>query len=296
MRIRSWSATDVGLKRDHNEDSHLIDDEIGLYIVADGMGGHAAGEKASRLAIETISATVMEGIKNIPKRSDEGRDSETPPEATDDPLEKLITDAVRNASAAILNTVEKNPNLYGMGTTVSALLIHEGRAFFGHVGDSRIYKISEEGIKQVTNDHSLVQEQVDAGIITKEEAERSHFKNIITRSVGFEPDLDVDTAYIHIRLGDRFLICSDGLSNPVRENELYREALNRDGAACLRRLIEMANERGGDDNITGVLLEVTGDDGETHDTVQIQTVDGDDEPADEDSRKTLVLTRITEKD
>ncbi len=251
MRIKSWSITDVGLKRDHNEDSHFRDDDLMLYVVADGMGGHAAGETASRTAIDTIA----EVVESLESHLD---DDSSAPQANgdDDPVQQVITKAIQGASKAILDLVAHNASLHGMGTTVSALLFLNDHASYGHVGDSRIYRIRNGNIQQISTDHSLVQEQVDAGIITKEEAERSKFKNIITRSVGFESLVEVDTAYVPVKIGDRFLLCSDGLTNNVRDEEIARITETEPPERALENLIQLTNQRGGDDNSTIVFLEV----------------------------------------
>ena len=251
MRIKSWSITDVGLKRDHNEDSHFRDDDLMLYVVADGMGGHAAGETASRTAIETISKEVEALEDGL-----DGMDASQVSGGADDPVQKVISKAIQRASKAILDQVSRNPNLHGMGTTVSALLFLNDHASYGHVGDSRIYRIRNGNIQQISTDHSLVQEQVDAGIITQEEAEKSKFKNIITRSVGFESHVEVDTAYVPVQIGDRFLLCSDGLTNNVRDDEIVRITETEPAERALEALIQLTNQRGGDDNSTIVFVEV----------------------------------------
>ncbi len=260
MRMESWAITDVGKKRDHNEDSHLVNDETGLYVVADGMGGHIAGETASRTAVEVMDEVIREKLSQLTPN-----DSQQPATGTrmmfsvEDPVETMLADAVRAASGAILDKIEEDRNLAGMGTTVCSLLFHENKLYFAHVGDSRLYRIHDDQIDQVSTDHSLVQEQVDAGLITKEQAETSKYKNIITRSVGFERDILVDSDLVPCKTGDRFLLCSDGLTNYVTEAEILNIATNKDPETTLGFFVNLANSRGGDDNITAILLQAVAD-------------------------------------
>lgn len=284
MRLRAWAATDVGILRDHNEDSHLVNNELGLLVVADGMGGHAAGEIASSIAVKTVEEVVAEGLAARRKPGTQPpTDVPIPPRAGGSgtmvmaaaPLEqaghqpaavspkiegfaeRLLADAVRKASAAILDVSEQNPDKANMGTTVSAVLMHDGRAYFAHVGDSRLYHAHNGVITQVSEDHSLVQQQIKAGLLTAEDARRSRYRNIITRSVGFDRHIDVDTGEIPVSPGDRLLLCSDGLSNLVRESELFELVTNHPPETCLRFCINLANSRGGDDNITVIVADVT---------------------------------------
>jgi protein phosphatase len=248
-RYRCAARTDVGLRREHNEDSFLVNEDLGLYVVCDGMGGHAGGETASRLAVQTIERELL----SAKLRADDPFASQAP--LDDTPLAGALREAIEGACAAVFRTSRANTELAGMGTTCISLLLHGAYALVGHVGDSRAYLVRGGEVHQLSEDHSLVIEQVRAGLLTEEEAKQSRLKNIITRSVGFEEDVLVDVMGIETQAGDRFLLCSDGLSNLV-ENEEIRDALLGDSLDEVpRALIQLANERGGDDNITVVVVQ-----------------------------------------
>lgn len=253
LKILSFGLTDVGMRRDHNEDSYLVDDDAQLYVVADGMGGHLGGEMASMLAVTTIKDSVRDDRGNVLN----GRAFKGPIEQH--PALMILPKAVKRACAAIFRKAQEVPELQGMGTTVTGVAFIDNYAFFGHVGDSRAYLIRDGRIEQLSEDHSLVNEQLKAGLITPEQARMSRFKHIITRSVGFEEDVAVDTMVVPTLEGDIYVLCSDGLANLVANNEIrdvLQGAFLRDGP---RDLVALANERGGDDNITVVVLYVNGD-------------------------------------
>jgi PPM family protein phosphatase len=250
MKIRNAAQTDVGMKRSHNEDSYLVNAELGLLVVADGMGGHAGGETASRVAIVTIEQEVLEARNRRPEAFRQATSVESAG------IAEVMRDALEGACSAVFHAAHATPGLEGMGTTATALLLHQGFGIAGHVGDSRLYMMRGGEIQQITEDHSLVQEQVKAGMLTPDEARSSRFKNIITRSIGFEEDVLVDVFGVELQTGDRFLLCSDGLSNLVEDYEM-REMLRTCPLDDVpQRLIELANARGGDDNITVLLAEV----------------------------------------
>jgi len=251
LKVVSAGLTDVGRKRNHNEDSFLIDDELQLYVVADGMGGHAGGGTASRIAVETIDKEL--------RKSRESRDN--PFVSVPNLQEALIPEALRNAveraCLAIYTAAQEDPRLSGMGTTVISLVVKDDQAFFAHVGDSRAYLIRGELIQQISEDHSLVNEQIKAGMITPEEAKHSRYKNIITRSVGFEEEVQVDVMGVIIEPADVYLLCSDGLANMLEDKEIHELVLNTPNFQDVpKRLVDMANERGGDDNITVIVVQV----------------------------------------
>ena len=250
IRYRCAAGTDVGLKREHNEDSFLVNERLGLYTVCDGMGGHKGGETASRLAAQTIERELLAAKK---RGGQPFRVSE-PLERS--PLAGALREAMEKACAAVFRKSLRDPELQGMGTTCIALLVHGESAIVGHVGDSRAYLVRGGTLTQLSEDHSLVNEQLKAGAITPDEARHSRFKNIITRSVGFEADVAVDMMGLEVEPGDRLLVCCDGLSNLVDDPEILDvvSAAPLDGAP--RRLIELANERGGDDNITVIVIHV----------------------------------------
>jgi len=250
MIISARGQTDVGRKRDHNEDSFLVDDELGLFIVADGMGGHAGGGTASRLAVETIQ-----------QRLRAARDGDPAPFGRDDPLEEsplreTLREAVEGACRSIWQAAQVDPSLAGMGTTVTAVLASGRNTFVAHVGDSRCYLVRRGRIYQVSEDHSLVNEQLKAGAITADEARHSRFRNIITRSVGFEADVTVDMMGFEVESGDRLVVCCDGLSNQVEDQEILEVVADVPLDEAAGRLIDLANERGGEDNITVVVIHV----------------------------------------
>jgi protein phosphatase len=252
-RFNAASATDVGRRRSQNQDSFAFHPELGLFVVADGMGGHKGGEIASAITVEIMPQEI--------------RKSQQYPHW--DPQEAIIR-AIRAANDAIYDHAQQNPMLRGMGTTVTALLFHGDRLVIGHVGDSRCYffrplaaEQNEDSfpVWQATRDHSLVQEKFRAGLITRAEMRTDRMKNVITRSVGFEKDLNVETYEMKIFPGDTFLICSDGLSGQMSDLDIRKvvdEKLRagRDPQATVKTLIEIANQNGGDDNITSLVVEV----------------------------------------
>ena len=250
-RYRSAARTDVGMKREHNEDSFLVNEDLGLYIICDGMGGHAGGETASRLAVQTVERELL----SARLRPDDPFASQAP--LQDSPLAAALREAVEGACAAVYRTSRANPELQGMGTTCISLLLVDGKAIVGHVGDSRAYLVRDGEVHQLSDDHSLVNEQVRAGLLSAEEAKHSRLKNIITRSVGFEEDVLVDVLGLATRPGDRFLLCSDGLANLVDNNEIRDHLLQHELDEVPAKLIQLANDRGGDDNITVVAAQQT---------------------------------------
>jgi PPM family protein phosphatase len=255
VRLKAASAglTDVGRKRDHNEDSFLIDDELQLYVVADGMGGHAGGGTASRIAVETIDKR-MRDLHASDLALAEGENLQ------ESAIPETIRSAVEQACLAIFAKAQEDPELAGMGTTVISLLIADAHAFFAHVGDSRAYLVRGELIQQISEDHSLVNEQIKAGMITPEEARHSRYRNIITRSVGFEEEVQVDVMGLLGEPGDTFILCSDGLANMLEDNEILEHVRGNKLEDIPPKLIELANERGGDDNITVVAVRLELDD------------------------------------
>ncbi|RYF09189.1 MAG: Stp1/IreP family PP2C-type Ser/Thr phosphatase [Deltaproteobacteria bacterium] len=247
MLIRAASQSDVGQVREQNEDSLLVREDLGLFVVADGMGGHVGGKMASSLAVETIATQLAACVDQLDEPPQTSLDASVVP--------RLLANAVRAACSTIYERAQAEPALHGMGTTVTALLIHHERAFIAHVGDSRCYVQRGERIMQVTDDHSLVNEQIKAGLLSREQARQSRLKNIITRSVGFERDVAVDTFTLAIRPDDRFLLCSDGLINMVDDQEIGATLAAHSLDTVPQRLVEMANARGGDDNITVVCVQ-----------------------------------------
>ena len=248
MEIYAQAATDIGRKKKSNEDTALIDPKLRLYIVADGMGGHAAGEVASAQAVETAREVVSEGLKNL---------SSWEEEQTRHELLSLIENSVRQAGREIYEMAERDISKRGMGTTVSLLLLTPKRGYIAHVGDSRIYLIRGEEVFQLTEDHSLIRELIRSKKLTPEEAENSPYRNALTRAVGVYADTEVDLLDFEIADGDRFLLCSDGLSNYLdTQQEILTVFESGTFESAPSRFVDLANARGGKDNITGLIVEV----------------------------------------
>jgi protein phosphatase len=250
LRIAARGLTDVGQRRDHNEDALLIDVELGLFVVADGMGGHAGGGTASRLAVETIRAALLATKAQDPGLFGSGAEGE------ENPLPDRLREAVDRACAVIFEAAQADAELAGMGTTVTAALVDGRSAFVAHVGDSRAYLLRGGHIYQVTQDHSLVAEQLRLGAISADEAKHSRFKNIITRSVGFEREVLVDLMGLELEGGDALVVCCDGLSNLVEDQEI-RALVADHGVDAVEKLVDLANDRGGDDNITVAVIRLS---------------------------------------
>ncbi len=251
LKIEAWGQTDVGMKRRLNEDVFLLDEGIGLYLVADGMGGHAAGEVASRLAADEIIATFVDRSRV---------ENETWPEhwnmARSATANRLV-DAILAGHERVTRAVSRDVNLRGMGTTVVAAVHPDSSRsiIICHVGDSRAYRLRNGSLEVLTEDHSWVHEQVAAGFLT-EEAARSHpLKNVVTQALGGSTDPRVDILEAELKSGDLFLLCSDGLNSMLTDEEIA-EVLGKGGAlqGISEQLIVRANERGGNDNITVVLF------------------------------------------
>jgi protein phosphatase len=248
--IRSFGGSDVGRRRQANEDAYLCDDELGLWVVADGMGGHAAGEVASQEAVETIYGMVKRA-RRAPA-----------PEAPRDPdvelraAVRLLEGSVQAATYMIYAMSELDSKKAGMGTTISAMMLSAGFMITAQVGDSRIYQVRNDVARQLTEDHTLINWQLKQGIITEEEARTSRHKNVITRAVGNRDYVQVDTSMVEFAEGDVYLLCSDGLHGYLKTEEIP-SLINQGGNESVHRFIDLANNRGGKDNITAVVVQVT---------------------------------------
>ena len=212
--IRSWARTDIGKKRKHNEDSFLTDDDLGLYVVADGMGGHAAGEVASAQAVKSIREALVDGRPVLESFA------RAPTVETRDQVAQLMERAILKACADIHALSSSDLGKRGMGTTVVALLAAGKKAVVGHVGDSRVYLFRNGRAHQLTEDHTIIQEQLKRGLITKEQVATAENRNVITRAVGIQPSVAVDTLVTDLLPGDLYLLCSDGLHGYLTEDEL----------------------------------------------------------------------------
>ncbi|MDT8317801.1 MAG: Stp1/IreP family PP2C-type Ser/Thr phosphatase [bacterium] len=250
MKTVASFITDKGPVREKNEDYFCVDAGLGLYAVADGIGGHTAGEVASRMAVEVIKDFLSneekyEGDKAEGYRDDYSRES------------NMVAEAVRRANTAIHETSKNNSSYRGMGTTLTAALIRGDRLSIAHVGDSRAYLIRTSCIEQITNDHSLVAEQVKMGLISDEEARNSKIKNVITRSLGNTPHVEVDIEEFSIADGDRIIICSDGITSVISDSDILSIASASGGPADLcKTLVKRAADAGCTDNMTVVALHV----------------------------------------
>ncbi len=238
------------MKRDHNEDAFFNSDELGLYIVADGMGGHAAGEVASAEAVQAAHSMVRQAYPKIEAYR------QHPSEETIGGLRRLMESAIQAATYMVFGIAEQDPEHRGMGTTITSMLIVENIAVIGSVGDSRAYLVREDQTWQVTEDHTLVQLQLKAGLITAAQAKKSPRGNVITRAVGPREYVQVDTFVVPIQSGDRYLLCSDGLHGYVESDEIAPVLQGDSPKQSCQRFIDLANERGGKDNITCVVVEI----------------------------------------
>ena len=241
MKLSYAARTDVGMIRTGNEDNFVVDanGDRGLFMVADGMGGHAAGEVASEMAVQIVLRELKE-IKSIGGTAT-----------------KAMGNALRNANRAIHDRTITEVDKQGMGTTASVLMLGDSRYLIGQVGDSRIYLLRDGNLQQVTKDHSYVQEQVDLGNLTPEQARYHPYSNVITRCVGASPDVDPDLYAGEARMGDVFLVASDGLTGMVDDRRLAQLLMSRaEPERKVQSLIAEANGRGGLDNITAIVIQV----------------------------------------
>jgi serine/threonine protein phosphatase PrpC/CRP-like cAMP-binding protein len=250
--LRSWARTDIGRKRKHNEDSYLVDEALGLYAVADGMGGHAAGEVASAQAVKSIREALADGKPVLDSFA------RSPTVESREHVAQLMERAIHKACADIYAMAGSDLGKRGMGTTVVALLAAGKKAVVGHVGDSRVYLYRNGRAHQLTEDHTIIQEQLKRGLITREQVPTAENKNVITRAVGIQPSVAVDTLVTDLLPGDLFVLCSDGLHGYLDDAELPQLfAQERDKLPDL--LIDLALQRGGKDNITAVCLSIEAD-------------------------------------
>jgi PPM family protein phosphatase len=243
--------TDVGQRRDHNEDAVASDTEIGLLVLADGMGGYKAGEVASEIAVLTIVAELKEEMSQL----EPGQvDSVTGMQAEG----LLLTDAAAKANASIFSVSESQPQCAGMGTTLVAALFTNNKVLVGHVGDSRMYRLRGEQFEQITEDHSLLQEQLKSGLITPEQAKLSSNKNLVTRAVGIDPEVELELHEHEVEVGDIYLLCSDGLTDLVDDVDIHATlvGLSSNLEMAANQLVQMANDNGGKDNISVILAKV----------------------------------------
>jgi serine/threonine protein phosphatase PrpC len=249
--LRAAGLTDVGRKRRHNEDSFVIDMGEGLFVVADGMGGHAAGEVAAKIAVDTIEEFITDTSQKMestwPYRYNHQWKFNS----------NRLAVAVEKANERVMSAVAGQPALKGMGTTVVAGVLNGSGLSVAHVGDSRAYRLRGGELRRLTDDHSWVHEQIVTGILTEEEAKSHPLKNVVTRALGGGPSVVPEMQEYELQPGDRYLLCSDGLTTMLSDEEVVdvlRSA--RDPEAVCRQLVDMANEKGGLDNITVIVIDV----------------------------------------
>lgn len=252
LRVQAWAQTDVGRQRKHNEDNYIVDMDLGLFGVADGMGGHAAGEVASETALKVLRKAIEERIEQLRRLVQEN------PEKNRQKILGLVDESVQCAAQEVFSLSRRKADSRGMGTTLSVLLVLGNKGVVAHVGDSRVFLLRQNQIFQLTEDHSLVNEQLRMGLITEEEAERSPYKNVITRAVGAADHVKTDTLFVDLLEGDRFMLCSDGLHGYFQEGEVGPYMAHEKPDTIPQTLIDLANERGGKDNITALLIWVEG--------------------------------------
>lgn len=248
LRIEVAGETNVGMKRNHNEDNFSIIEESGLYVVADGMGGHASGEVASKMAVDSLreffQSTSEDPERTWPYKMDRGKGYEE---------NRLIT-GIKLANLRIFETAQRDARQRGMGTTLVALFAVEDGVYVAHVGDSRIYRVRSGKIEQLTEDHSLLNDYIKMKRLTPEEIANFPHKNVIVRALGMKDTVKVDTRFEKPMENDIYLLCSDGLSGPVTDEQILDICTtSADIKIAASKLIEKANENGGPDNITVVL-------------------------------------------
>jgi serine/threonine protein phosphatase PrpC len=246
------SQTNPGMVRSHNEDSVSYDAELGLVVLADGMGGYNAGEVASGISVSVLSSEVKHSLENAR------------PEDLDASGEELgvilLRDNVKKANLSIFHAAQSQPQYAGMGTTIVTALFYDDRVAVAHVGDSRLYRLRGEEFESITRDHSLLQEQIDSGMISKEDARLSKNKNLVTRAVGIDADVEPEIHMHEVQVGDIYLLCSDGLNDMVEDEDIGStlQMLKSNLPLAATQLIQLANDNGGRDNVSVILVKVKG--------------------------------------
>ena len=249
--LEIFHLSDVGLRRRHNEDAITSDIENGLVVLADGMGGYKAGEVASEIAVMTIA----DELKELMREFQPGR---VHPYSGMQLESLLMQKAVANANQAIYAVSQNQPQCAGMGTTLVMALFTNDRVLVGHIGDSRMYRLRDAAFDHLTMDHSLLQEQVKFGLITVEQAKASHHKNLVTRALGIDALVELELHEYAVSPGDLYLLCSDGLSDMVEDDQMHSvlSSLGENLQLTAEQLVQMANDHGGRDNISVILVRV----------------------------------------
>ena len=248
MQLEAVARTDPGPIRESNEDSFVVDLETGLFLVADGMGGHASGEIASAIAADTVQEVLLGGINPDETRLDRGSMDD------EEELRERLRYSMNQASIRIRKTAMANPIHTGMGTTLVVLLIEDDEAHIGHVGDSRLYLFRDDRLLRLTRDHTVVQQEIDAGRLTPELARIVPHKNILTQSIGYHGPVEPDTSTRPVEPGDIFILCSDGLTDPLDDERLAEICRDNRAEDLAEVLVQSALEAGTEDNVTVVVV------------------------------------------
>lgn len=245
------ACTDPGMVRSHNEDSIASDPANGLVVLADGMGGYNAGEVASGMATTVITTEMQQLLGRV-------HPYDVDPESNKAIAAKLVREQVMKANASIYHAAQSQPQYAGMGTTLVVCLFYDNKALVAHLGDSRLYRMRDGALKQVTRDHSLLQEQIDSGLITAEQAKHAQHKNLVTKALGIDPTVEPEIREYETRPGDIYLLCSDGLPDMVEDEDISMtlEALGANLKLAAQQLVQMANDNGGKDNVSVILVRV----------------------------------------
>ncbi|HEY6822353.1 MAG TPA: Stp1/IreP family PP2C-type Ser/Thr phosphatase [Burkholderiales bacterium] len=245
------SSTDPGMVRSHNEDSVASDAANGVIVLADGMGGYNAGEVASGMATTVIVTEMQQALAAVQPHQIE-------PQTQQPAAARLVREQVLKANTSIYQAAQSQPQYAGMGTTLVMCLFFDNRVMVAHIGDSRLYLMREGQFKQVTRDHSLLQEQIDSGLITPEQAKHAQHKNLVTRALGIDPSVEPEIHEYPTKPGDLYLLCSDGLCDMVEDEDIGMtlQALGGNLKLCAQQLVQMANDNGGRDNVSVILVRV----------------------------------------
>lgn len=248
------TATDPGMVRSYNEDSIAADAASGFVILADGMGGYNAGEVASGIAAALLGTNLKQVLASAEPGGIE-------PESGEPLAVKILREQIADANASIYQAARSQPQYAGMGTTLVVGLFYDNRLSVAHIGDSRLYRLRQDEFKQITRDHSLLQEQIDSGMITEQMAKISHNKNLVTRALGIDPEVEPEIHTYEVEAGDIYLLCSDGLSDMVEDGEisLTLSSLQANVQLASQQLVQMANDNGGRDNVSVILVRVLRD-------------------------------------
>jgi len=244
-------CTDPGMVRSHNEDSIAADAANGLVVLADGMGGYNAGEVASGMATTVITTEMQQLLAKV-------KPYEVDPESNKIVAARLVREQVLKANAAIYHAAQSQPQYAGMGTTLVVCLFYDDKVLVAHLGDSRLYRMRDGTLKQITRDHSLLQEQIDSGLITPEQAKHAQHKNLVTKALGIDPTVEPEIREYETLPGDLYLLCSDGLCDMVEDSDISMalEALGANLKLAAQQLVQMANDNGGKDNVSVILVRV----------------------------------------